>query len=703
MIRLFLKMCCFFCSIGLFAQNKYYEKVLPLWADIHEVMSVVTLSDSTFIIAGNYTYYSPLKSTAYIAKIDKNAAILWQTLFSSAGENAVFDVIEGNFDHYATTGTLAEDYIENSINTMCSYFVNDAGYLQSLSNYGVTTSDSRSYRIIRSADGGYLSVGYLVNGGYPDYTLYAVKLGPDGSKEWQKIYPIFNSHCTFRDVMAAPDGGYYLTGSVNMNWNDFPFDEGNILLMKIDSTGNVEWSKVHNVGSMDQGLSFKQTADGGFIIGGASALAGNQIFRPYLLKTDSVGNFVWGKQYFIESGRGEIVNVAVLPTGGYLITGSYGPNFGIEHQLQAFMVRTDEDGNSLWYRIYGNPTNSFGGNAHDYVYDMTPTLDGGYMIVGRKDSMLSESEGYAYAWLVKTNCMGLLTVPKAQFTLTQDPDFLNRFLFTNQSQYAYPDSIDGGYYVLNWGDGSPPYLCGQGYAPCTQDTLIHTYQTEGIYGVTLHTIVCNDTSTQIQSVCFGFAPNPQAEFSYQDFGGAIIFTNLSQNSYLAQGGYYVWDFGDGSPPVSAEHPTHEYEENGSYTVTLTLVVCGDTSMYSQDVVVQTVGNPPQPLQGGELQSMLQVYPNPTQNTLTFQWVSKSPSGDLGVNNGFTPPSGGWGVTGDLGVKLLSLTGQTVLQTTLAAGETNKTVSVAHLPEGVYVYVVEDGSVVLARGKVAVVR
>ncbi|QQS31430.1 MAG: T9SS type A sorting domain-containing protein [Sphingobacteriales bacterium] len=79
--------------------------------------------------------------------------------------------------------------------------------------------------------------------------------------------------------------------------------------------------------------------------------------------------------------------------------------------------------------------------------------------------------------------------------------------------------------------------------------------------------------------------------------------------------------------------------------------------------------------------------------------------------GSKSPSGGWGVTGDLGVtggggiaiKLLSLTGQTVLQTTLGADETHKTISVAHLPEGLYVYVVEDGGAVLARGKVAVVR
>jgi len=44
-----------------------------------------------------------------------------------------------------------------------------------------------------------------------------------------------------------------------------------------------------------------------------------------------------------------------------------------------------------------------------------------------------------------------------------------------------------------------------------------------------------------------------------------------------------------------------------------------------------------------------------------------------------------------------------MQTTLGAGETHKTISVAHLPEGVYVYTVAQSGAVLARGKVAVVR
>jgi len=683
----------------LFAQSKYYEKILPLWADVQDIQSILALPDSSFLLVGNYTYVEPVKWFAHTTKITKHTDIVWQTLFNNAGESLLFDIIQGNFGHYATTGTLAEDYIGNSINAMCSYFINNVGLLQNLSNYGVVTSDSRAYSITRTSDGGYLSVGYLVNGGYSHYTLYAVKLGTDGSKQWEKIYPIFDSHCTFREVITAPDGGYYLTGSVNMNWNDFPLDQGNILLMKIDSIGNIEWSKVHNVGSMDQGLRFQQTTDGGFIIGGLSALSNSQIFHPYILKTDSIGSFIWGKQYFTTGGRGEATGVRQLNDGGYIICGSYGAvnttGTSIQTQIEMYLLRTDATGTPLWYRIYGNPINNFGGYAHDYAYDFTPTLDGGYMIVGRKDSMLSASEGYAYAWLVKTNCMGLLTVPQASFTLVPPASGSNAYTLINQSQYAYPDSIDGGHYIVNWGDGSAPFLCGQGFAPCIQDTLLHTYQAPGIYPVTLQAIVCNDTSTYTRAVCLGVEPNPQAQFTYNDFGGAVQFTNLSQNAYFAQGGYCVWDFGDGSPTTTQINPTHTFTENGNYPVTLTVVVCQDTSVYMQFVQVQTVGVSPPFFEGGQVGEQVVVYPNPAQNTLHFT-----------LQNSLTPPAG-WSVS------LFTPAGQRVLHSVVSPVGTPTTagvgtpatasVEIGHLPVGIYFYTVQSGGVVLARGKVAVVR
>jgi len=498
----------------------------------------------------------------------------------------------------------------------------------------------------------------------------------NGEVVWRNNYGTFNHRNQICKLLPASDGGVYAIATIDLY---HPFYFGDFHIMKIDATGIVEWSTTHTVGFEDYCEDALLIEEGGFLLAGGSNTpnpVNNNKLYPSLLKLDESGNKIWSRVYFLNSNQGLFYKC--FESGeSFICIGSLQQQSGAF--IKAFIVKINSnDGEPLWTRFFDY------GISHDYFYNFTPAPQplGGFVCVGR-----TEPASGADVYIVKTNCMGLLTLPQAAFSVSQDPNLPARFLFANQSQYAYPDSIDGGYYVLDWGDGSPPFICGQGYAPCIQDTIIHTYQTEGVYGVTLQAIVCNDTSTQIQSVCFGFAPNPQAEFSYQDFGGAIIFTNLSQNSYTEQGGYYVWDFGDGSPPSNQTNPTHSYEENGTYTVTLTLVVCGDTSVYTQEVAVQTVSLPPDPLKG---EKTIHIYPNPAQNTLTFHRVSKSPSGDLGV-------------TEDLEVSLYNISGQSVLQTTLPAGEPVNTVSIAHLPEGVYVYVVEDGGAVLVRGKVAVVR
>jgi len=226
-------------------------------------------------------------------------------------------------------------------------------------------------------------------------------------------------------------------------------------------------------------------------------------------------------------------------------------------------------GNILWRRVYGDA-------GHDYFYTHLILPDGSILLGGRNDIGAN-----AAAYIVKTNCMGLLTQPQAAFSY--EPQGANEIQFTNLSLYAYPDSIDGGYYRWDFGDGTPPYLCGQGYELCTGNTLTHQYAAPGSYPVTLTAIVCTDTSVV------------QALIDTQGAGGTV-----------------------------------GTEENSTPTEVVGVV----------------------------------VYPNPAQNTLTFEWVSKSPLGDLGVS-------------------LLTLTGQTVLETTLAAGEASKTVSVAHLPAGIY--------------------
>ncbi|QQS30038.1 MAG: PKD domain-containing protein [Sphingobacteriales bacterium] len=652
----------------------YFSKQYS-WVNVQQAKKIIQ-NDSLYILGSDFVNMS---------------TNLWVSC------NLKVDMDGNNWNRTDYVGT----YIESNARDILKYggnnffFVNSAKNLNTgegfswflflNENLGVENTISsealanQTYCASLTNDNQILTGGWILKPSQSGFHLYLTKLDPiSGDVLMDTTYSNLYTPFTLswiQDITATPDGGAYLLATINNGGFD-----GDISLIKIDSLGNWQWHQIYDIGaglwdSQDFAGYIKITQDGGVVFTGHKSPYIQYYGEIFKLNADLTVQW-HSEEHFYNGAPCGIIELA----DSCMVVGGFGVLPQTSGSMRGEIVKLDKGGNTLWKRTYG-------GNKNDYFYDaIVQNHDysgkSGYVLCGRTESNLPP--GRADAWLVRLNCMGLLTKPEALFShtvLAGSPP--NVITFINQSQYVYPDSIDGGFYRWSWGDGTPPFVCGQGYEPCGGSLPSHTYQTPGIYGVTLTAIVCNDTATYTQYVCAGnYSPGAQASFVAEDFGGTVFFANTSQNAHFDQTGISIWDFGDGSFPSYETHPHHTYAENGSYTVTLTVVVCADTSVYTQEVVVQTVGISEIPSSEGFGVGSLQVYPNPAQNTLTFERVSKSPLGDLGV-------------TVDLGVSFYNLTGQTVLQTTLAAGETHKTVSVAHLPEGLYVYVVEDGGAVLA--------
>ena len=434
--------------------------------------------------------------------------------------------------------------------------------------YCIGNSDANSVgrSIIQTQDANILIVGSK------DWQPYAVKVDTAGNIIWEQVYDNYPLLNWLTDVIPVPnEQAYYVIGTVGFNVMN-----GDILLAKIsNTTGEMLWDTTYSFGGVDGANEIVKSQYGGYIIGGAAEGFSNVYFKGMVMKLSNDLDIEWyNSQLFENCGCGALKE---LPDGSIIAASCNDPQ-GEYAQMQIIKL-SGADGSILWRRTYG-------GSWHDYAYDLALAPDGGFIVAGRQDTIIPGAPiGHASAWVLKLNCMGLLTQPQAAFSY--EPQGANEIQFTNLSLYAYPDSIDGGYYIWDFGDGTPPYLCGQGYEPCTGNTLTHQYAAPGTYPVTLTAIVCTDTSVV------------QALIDTQGAGGTVGI----------------------APP-----------------------------------------QPPLASEGGSFEVL--VYPNPAQNILTLQWVSKSPLGDLGVS-------------------LLTLTGQTVLETTLAAGEASKTFSVAHLPAGIY--------------------
>lgn len=150
--------------------------------------------------------------------------------------------------------------------------------------------------------------------------------------------------------------------------------------------------------------------------------------------------------------------------------------------------------------------------------------------------------------------------PVANFTISPQDPLENASVYYNSTSLSYPDDIVS----LSWtfGDGES----------ATGERVIHRYLQNGTYTVTL-TVTDSDGSIDRHSVIiqvrdsiptpsFSYAPpNPLEGEVVQFFDESSAYDGISS---------WIWDFGDGSPLSTDRNASHQYENNGSYEVRLTI-------------------------------------------------------------------------------------------------------------------------------------
>src|SRR5436190_20506889 len=79
---------------------------------------------------------------------------------------------------------------------------------------------------------------------------------------YQKTFGALHQDYGF-DLIPTTDGGYAMTGYSNSDSTDF-----NVLLIKLDSNADVQWSMQYGGTGNDQALQLVQTSDGRYAIAG---------------------------------------------------------------------------------------------------------------------------------------------------------------------------------------------------------------------------------------------------------------------------------------------------------------------------------------------------------------------------------------------------------------------------------------------------
>jgi hypothetical protein len=182
---------------------------------------------------------------------------------------------------------------------------------------------------------------------------------------WQRIYRVYNREEFCGSVVQTPDSGFISAGTLILRtnkfgdtlWtklipgsryyrigqasdNNYVILDDNYRLYKINISGDIIWSRGPYNNSTEL-YNVKATLDRGFVLVGDTAPAP---VHPYFVKTDSAGNYQWGKSFV--NFRGDFVDFVQFTDGNFAFCGA--------DSSGAFILKTDGAGNQMWLKHYSN-------------------------------------------------------------------------------------------------------------------------------------------------------------------------------------------------------------------------------------------------------------------------------------------------------------------------------------------------------------
>jgi hypothetical protein len=325
--------------------------------------SVQQTSDGGYIVAGGTTYMGTLNTDILLIKTDANGNLQWSKTYGEAGDDVAYSV-----QRTADGGYILAGYTSSfgaGDNDVFLVKTDAFGNIQWAKTYGGTSWDWAS-SVQQTSDGGYIVAGYTWSFGTGGDILL-IKTDANGNVQWAKTYGE-TGYDFAHSVQQTSDGGYIVAGGTN----SFGAGSVDIFLIKTDANGNVQWVKTYGEAGDDVAYSVQRTADGGYILAGYTGSFGAGWGDIFLIKTNASGNLQWAKTY--GGINGEIAySVQQTSDGGYIVAG-YTTSFGAGG-YDIFLIKTDANGNIQWAKTYGGATS-------DYAYSVQQTSDGGYIVAG---------------------------------------------------------------------------------------------------------------------------------------------------------------------------------------------------------------------------------------------------------------------------------------------------------------------------------
>ena len=563
-------------------------------------------------------------------------AIQWQKSLGGTKDDFASSIQQTTDGGYIVTGTASSidgDVAGNELGSLWVVKLNSTGNIEWQKSIG---GAGTGLAVQQTTDGGYIVAGLSeyhdgdVTGNHGSTDCLIVKLTSAGNIEWQKSFGGSKVESVFA-IQQTTDGGYILAGNSNSNDGDVTGHHGiyaDYWVVKLNSTGNIEWQKCLGGSNVDLAYAIKQTADGGYIVAGFSAstdgdVTGNHGSSDYwVVKLTSTGNIIWQKSLG-GSGNDDAYAVQQTADGGYIVAGisasKDGDAIGNTESGDYWVVKLNSTGTIEWQK-------SLGGSSVEQPYAIQQTNDGGYIIAGISYSndgdVTGNHGGNGDCWIVKLNSTGNIEWQKCFGGSGEDGADANAIQQTTDGGYIF-----AGYSYSNDGDvtgnhGRVDFWVVKLGASVLPLHLLSFDAVKNKTNVQLNWQTTNEINT--------------SHFMVQHSVNGTTFNNIGRVAARNTPGNNEYSLTDAIPV------------DGANFYRLQMVDIDGKTTYSSIVKI-VFGS----------KNELQVFPNPAKNTITVS----------GLENKGT-------------IKIISVDGKVVKQLSAKAG--NMLVDISTLVKGIYI-------------------
>ncbi len=275
------------------------------------------------------------------------------------------------------------------------------------------SNDDFGKSIFKTDDGGIIIAGKTesndgnVTGNHGGSDCWIIKLDMNYNIEWQKCYGGSDDESAI-SIVQTSDNGYVFTGVSLSSDGDLTFNNGgaDIWIVKLNPSGDIVWQKSIGGPLTDIGWHVIETNTGDIVVAGQ---LGNPINfnddKALIIKLNSTGVIQWEK-YFGGSLWEDAKHIIQTDDGGFAfvgeaystdgdLTGNYGSS-------DCWVVKLNTEGNIMWQK-------NLGGSSFDYAECIIENSDGSYIMTGytrSNDFNVSGNHGEIDAWIVKLSSTG---------------------------------------------------------------------------------------------------------------------------------------------------------------------------------------------------------------------------------------------------------------------------------------------------------